>query len=332
MATESDQDRLVVVGASTGGIAALLALARTLPAGFPAPICVVQHIGTHPSILPELLSASGPHPSVHAADGQRLRPGVLHVAPPDHHLLVDGRELRLTRGPRENHTRPAIDPLFRSAALTWGARVIGVVLSGAMDDGTAGLGAIKDRGGVAIVQDPETAEQPDMPASALANVDVDASVAPEQLGPLLSSLVAGAPGAEAPPRETLVRETAINREENMLENLEAIAEPAGVACPDCGGGLWEVKDCPPLRYRCHTGHAFTALSLEAAQEAAGEVAIRAGVRALQEREMLLRRMAAVAEATGDPAQAEAARRQADRLRGQVAEIRTLAASAGRSDE
>lgn len=332
MASQSDLDRLVVVGASSGGVAALLTLARTLPPGFPAPVCVVQHIGTHPSILPELLSNSGPHPAVHARDGQRLTPGVLHVAPPDHHLLVEGSQLRLTRGPRENHTRPAIDPLFRSAALAWGPGVIGVVLSGSMDDGTAGLVAIKHRGGVAVVQDPATAEQPEMPASALACVDVDASVPPEEIGPLLSGLVGRAPAPEQPAPESLVREVAINRDEDLLENLGAIARPAGIACPDCGGGLWEVNQSPPLRYRCHTGHAYGARALESAQLEQGETTLRTSLRALQEREILLRRMAAVAQATGDSAQFEAARHQADRVHAQARELRTLAAGMGRGED
>ena len=326
MATPSPNDRLVVVGASTGGIASLLTLARTLPAGFAAPMCIVQHIGMNPSILPELLANNGPHPALHARDGQILTPGVLHIAPPDHHMLVEGRHLRLTRGPRENHTRPAIDPLFRSAALAWGARTIGVVLSGAMDDGTAGLAAIKNRGGFAIVQDPATAEEPGMPASARECVDVDASLPPEAIGPLLARLVQQRPTAELPASEELQREAAINRDEDLLPNLVAIAAPAGLGCPDCGGGLWEVRGGRPLRYRCHTGHAFSARSLQEAQAGAAEAAMRAGVRALQEREMLLRRMGAVSQATGEPAQAQAARGQADRLRAQVRELTTLAAA------
>lgn len=321
---------LVVVGASAGGITALMELAQTLPAGFAAPVCVVQHVGANPSILPELLATRGPHPALHARDGQLLTPGVIHVAPPDHHMLVEGRYLRLTRGPRENHTRPAIDPLFRSAALAWAHRTIGVVLTGYMDDGSAGLAAIKKRGGIAVVQDPRTAQEPSMPQSALAKVDADYTLPVAEIGPLLSRLVQQPPGPsaaeEVPAPEELVREVAINRGEDLLENLQAIAQPAGVSCPDCGGGLYEVRDPRQLRFRCHTGHAFSARSLERAQADAGEQALRGGVRALQERAILLRRMAGVAEATGDAVQAEAARREADRLSDQVRELRTLAAS------
>ncbi|HEX7887968.1 MAG TPA: chemotaxis protein CheB [Ramlibacter sp.] len=326
MANDPSFSHLVVVGASAGGISALMELAQSLPPGFPAPVCVVQHVGANLSILPELLANRGPHPAVHGRDGQLLTPGVLHVAPPDHHMLVEGRQLRLTRGPRENHTRPAIDPLFRSAALAWGPRAIGVVLTGTMDDGSAGLWAIKSRGGIAVVQDPATAAEPSMPECAIRAVDVDHTVAIDRMGALLSRLVRQPPAAEAPPPDVLAREVAINRGEDLVENLTALAAPAGLSCPDCGGGLWEVKDSPQLRFRCHTGHAYGAHSLERAQAQASEHSLRSSVRALQEREMLLRRMATIADATGDNAQAEAGRRQADQLHAQVRELRSLTAS------
>jgi two-component system chemotaxis response regulator CheB len=326
MDTDSPTGHLVVIGSSAGGISALLLLAQTLPAGFPAPICVVQHVGSNHSILPELMSNQGPHPAVHARDGQLLTPGVIHIAPPDHHMLVQGRYLRLTRGPRENHTRPAVDPLFRSAALAWGPRTIGVVLTGFMDDGSAGLAAVKDCGGIAIVQDPATAAEPSMPESAMAVTDVDYCVPVEEIPPLLSSLVRQEVKSQPQPAPTVEREVAINRGDDIVENLMAIAAPAGLGCPDCGGGLFEVKDSRQLRYRCHTGHAFAARTLERAQVEAGEQSMRSGVRALQERELLLRRMAAVSEATGDGTQAAAARRQADRLHEQVRDLRSLAAS------
>ena len=255
MAAVPAETFLVVIGASAGGVGTLLELAEGLPPGFPAPICIVQHVGTHVSLLPELLSARGRHPAVHAQDRQLLTPGVIHVAPPDHHLLVEGNKLRLLRGPRENHARPAIDPLFRSAALEWGARVIGVVLTGMLDDGTAGLKAVKERGGIAVVEDPRTAYEPSMPRSALENVQVDHCVPVGEMGALLGQLVGLSP------------------------------QPAVV-----------------------------------------EDALRASVRALVEREMLLRRTAAIAAATGDTQQADAGLREADRLRGQVEALRGITES------
>ena len=309
--------RVVVIGASSGGVAALLQICAALPRFFPAPVCIVQHIGSLPSMLPELLRHHGPNHAMHAEDGQRLTAGTLHVAPPDHHMLLEGDTLHLTRGPKENHARPAIDPLFRSAALAHGPRVVGVILTGQLDDGTAGLKAVHTCGGVTIVQDPDSAAEPQMPRSALRNVPVDHCVPLEAIAPLLVDLAAiPAPPAGAGIPEALQREVAINRGEPVMENLEVIATPASLACPDCGGALWEVKDPKPLRYRCHTGHAFTALSLANAQKETAEQALWSSVRALQEREMLLRRMASIAEATGDGTQAAVARAEADRLREQ----------------
>lgn len=176
--------------------------------------------------------------------------------------LVEGRSLRLTRGPKENHTRPAIDPLFRSAALAWGARTIGVVLSGMLDDGTAGLVAIKECGGTAVVQDPASAEEPDMPANALSWVDADFVVAQDAIGALLGRLAQLPPRPDVPAPERLQREVAINRGEDLLENLAGIAGPSSLTCPDCGGSLWQVNGSEQLRYRCHTGHAFGAVTLK----------------------------------------------------------------------
>src|SRR5688572_6531577 len=164
----------IVIGASAGGVRTLREMLRTVPADLPAAILAVVHIPTHsPSALPLVLNGSGPLPAKAAEDGEPLRKGKVYVAPPDRHLLIEGGRLRLTRGPRENRVRPCIDTLFRSAAVDLGPRVVGVVLSGTLDDGTAGLWAIKDRGGVPVVQRPAQAEHPDIPRNALAHVEVD---------------------------------------------------------------------------------------------------------------------------------------------------------------
>ena len=164
---------IVVVGASAGGVAPLLEMAATLPAEFPVPICIALHVGSQPSILPELLGRRGRLPARHAKDGETLHRGVIYVAPPDHHLLLNERSLHLSRGPKENHARPAIDPLFRTAAMHWRERAVGVVLSGGLDDGAAGLAAIKASGGVAVVQDPASSLESSMPRSAMAAAAVD---------------------------------------------------------------------------------------------------------------------------------------------------------------
>jgi len=180
--------RVILIGASAGGVAALLEVASGLPAGLDAAVGVVLHIGTQPSILPELLTARGQLAALHPADGQSLAAGTIYVAPPDQHMLFEAETVRLSRGPRENHARPAIDPLFRSAALAWGKQAIGVVLTGQLDDGTAGLAAIKEGGGTAIVQDPATAVEPSMPASALDNVAVDHCLPLEKIAAKLVEL------------------------------------------------------------------------------------------------------------------------------------------------
>jgi two-component system chemotaxis response regulator CheB len=319
-------NHVVVIGASAGGVNALLEITKALQPGFPAPLCLVQHVGSHPSILPELLGYQRGNRAVHAVDGERLAPGTLYIAPPDRHLLLDGARLRLTRGPKENHARPAIDPLFRTAAHSWGSNLIGVILTGQMDDGAAGLKAVKDCGGVAIVQDPATALEPEMPASARASVEVDHCVPLEEIAPLLQRLVGAPPRPQRlPPPEPLAREVAINRGDASVENLLAIATPSLLTCPDCGGTLSEVRQDRPLRYRCHTGHAYSAISLARAQPEAVESALRQGARALQERELLLRRLAAMAKANGDLRQAEAGEAQADRLRAQIHVLESIAA-------
>jgi two-component system chemotaxis response regulator CheB len=323
-------DRLVVIGASAGGVTALLQITEALPRFFAAPVCIVQHIGGNPSLLPELLRFRGPNHAMHAEDGQRLTTGTLHVAPPDHHMLVDGDTLRLTHGPKENHARPAIDPLFRSAALSFGPQLIGVILTGQMDDGTVGLKAVKECGGTAIVQDPNTALEPEMPRSAMRNVKVDHCVPLAEIAPLLTRLIGMPPetdGRPLPVPENIVREVSINRGDASVEDLKPIATPSTLTCPDCGGSLWEMNEARPLRYRCHTGHAYSSLSLAQAQKDAAEHALWSSVRALREREMLLRRMAGVAAAMGDNAQAAAAQAQAERVNEQAHALQEFAESA-----
>jgi two-component system, chemotaxis family, protein-glutamate methylesterase/glutaminase len=309
---------VVLVGASMGGVQGLLQMAGALPAGFAAPILLVQHIGDLPSHLPALLSHRGPNAAVHAREGEVPQPGFLYVAPPDRHMLLDetGR-IRLTLGPKENHTRPAIDPLFRSAALHLRERAIGVVLSGQLDDGTAGLAAIKQCGGYAIVEDPATTPWPSMPQSALDNVAVDECLPLEAIAAALERRVAGGPCAPHAAPAAIAHEVRINQGIEIMENLQAIATPSSLTCPDCGGGLWEVRGDKPLRYRCHIGHAFTAQTLSHAQGQVTEHAMWASVRSLQEKEMLFRRVADVASVAGQHAQRAAALAQAERVRAQV---------------
>jgi two-component system chemotaxis response regulator CheB len=247
---DSTTQPVIVMGASAGGVKAIFELASALPRDFPAPILFVQHIGAHRSELSALVSARGPNPAVNAPDGEGPRPGTIHIAPPDRHMLLDGGVIRLSRGPKEHHARPAIDPLFRSAALQYGPRAIGVVLTGMLDDGSAGLRAIKDCGGTAVVQDPADADAPSMPQSALACVEADHVVPLAALGALLYSLarrpaVAGTAAGLLEPPATLRQEHAVSHADNAMPTLKAIARaslPAPTA--DCGGGsAQETRAC-----------------------------------------------------------------------------------------
>lgn len=318
--------KVIVVGASLGGVSALLKLAAALPADLAAPILVVLHIGEQPSVLPSLLARNARVGVSHGRDGDTLRAGHVYVAPPDQHMLLAGDRIRLTRGPKEHHTRPAIDPLFRSAALAHGPDVIGVVLTGNLDDGTAGLQTIKSCGGSAIVQDPDDATAPSMPRSALKYVDVDHCVALPLMPLLLASLAATPPRPALPTRHDLpAHEQALTTSEGEpMEHLEAIGKPSTFVCPDCHGSLREVLDSRPQRFRCHTGHGFTARTLQDSLALAGDEALWNALRSLQEREILLQTMAdhdrAVGE-EGSAARLEAAARrlqqQGDVLRGLV---------------
>jgi two-component system chemotaxis response regulator CheB len=316
--------RIVVIGASSGGVKALQKLAAGLAPGFPAPVLVVQHIGSYPSILPSLLMRNTGASASHAVDGEALRDGHIHVAPPDLHMLVEDGRIRLTHGPKENHARPAIDPLFRSAAVARGPDVIGVVLTGFLDDGTAGLQAIKRCGGTTVVQDPQDAQAPEMPRSALRYVEVDHVAPLGSMGDLLLSL------AQRPSRATAAVPPELEHESdialgkgNYMEHLEAIGNPSTFVCPDCNGALWEVRDAQPRRFRCHTGHGYTLKALQHTQSDVTDEALWNGYRALQERELLLAALADAAEA-GEKgrlrAQAKIAGQHANELRALIERV------------
>ena len=295
--------RLIVVGASAGGVAALTSLVRDLPGDLAAAVLVVLHVGAE-SILPDLLDRAGPLPARRAERGQSIEPGRVYVAPPGSHLLVHDRHLLLRRGPRENLARPAIDPMFRSAACSFGSRVIGVVLTGSLNDGTAGLRAIKRCGGLAVVQDPAEAPFRDMPASALAHVDVDHCLGVGAMAGLLAQLVLEPPGPEVPIPGDIRLEAAIAAEEHVdMSSENELGVPAPFTCPECQGPLWEIADARMLRYRCHTGHAFTAEVMLDAQAEETERILWALLRSHQQRAELARRLAEK-ERAGRPGLAE----------------------------
>jgi two-component system chemotaxis response regulator CheB len=293
------EERIVVIGASAGGVDALTTLARSLPADFPAPICVVLHIPPDsPSLLAQILQRGCAMTVTDPQDGEKYQSGTMYIAPRDRHLLVAGDgTLRVARGPRENRHRPGVNPLFRSAALSHGRGAIGVVLSGTLDDGTAGLLAIKQCGGTAIVQDPLDALYPGMPQSALNHVKIDHCVPIQSLAALLVSVLQ----SELPPRAPRPARIDDMALEVKMAELQAAAlaqderpgRPSPYSCPDCGGVLWEFdEDGEYLRYRCRVGHAFSPESMFGAQNQVLEEALWAAVKTLEESARLAKRLAA----------------------------------------
>jgi len=318
--------QIVVIGASAGGIEALRELVAHLPADFPAPICVVMHTSPQsPGVLDEILTRVGTIPATNARNGERLRAGHIYVAPPDCHLIVEPGVLRVTKGPRENRFRPAIDPLFRSAAQVFGPAAIGVILTGSLDDGTAGLWAVKQLGGIAIVQDPLDAVYSSMPQNAVDHVQVDHVAPLAAIAPLLVDLTAVPPQAmkEVAAAEQLDIEVKIAMEHNPIDaGLERLGEPSLFACPECHGVLLQLKEGSRIRFRCHTGHAYSVASLLAAISEGIEDSLWGAIRALEEGQLLMRRVAdrlKLAGSEGTDAEAlvngaEEARRQSDAIR------------------
>lgn len=293
--------KIVVIGGSAGSINVLKTIFRGLPADFPAAVLVVTHIGARESMLPSLLERHTALPVRHALQGEPIVPGQVLVAPSDLHLTVarDGERMHvhLSHGPKENHARPAIDPLFRTAASLYRADAIAVVVSGFLDDGTVGLQAIRACGGTALVQDPAEAEAPDMPASALRHAGADFVLRADEIAPKLLALAAAAaadPDAGAPPgpelQDWIAVENRMFTEGADMEDLDRIGTRVGLTCPECGGTIWQMRRPGPLRYRCHTGHAFTARVLESRQVDEVDEALWAAVRSLHEQEQLLRNM------------------------------------------
>ena len=282
---------VIVIGASAGGVEALRRLLSILPPRLPAAIFVVVHVGQS-SILPTVLDRGSTLPVVPATSGAVFERGTVYVGVPGMHLLLHDHHILLRRGPRENHSRPAIDALFRSAAASLGTRVIGVVLSGALSDGTAGLRIIKRCGGVAVVQDPEDAADPSMPRSALRHVDVD-YVRPIAELPALFDLLTREAAGPSPPVPVDVRlEAAIAAQELAdMKADEMLGDLSSFSCPECHGALWEIRDGPMLRFRCHVGHAFTADAVLEGQGEEIERMLTTLQRAHQERAALARRMA-----------------------------------------
>src|SRR5215216_4024246 len=262
--------RCIVIGASAGGYDVLRQITSQLPADMSVPVFVVLHVAANgPGLLPEILSKSGPLPAVHPLDGAYIEPGTIYVAPPDHHLLIDDGRVAVKKGPKENGFRPSIDALFRSAAYSYGRGAIGVVLSGALNDGTSGLWSIKRLGGIAIVQEPYQAKYWSMPRSALEYVEADYKVPSNEMGLLLTELVQAQPTQEEmmgndinEDARRLAIETQVAAGVNLPEKtILDLGSMTQFTCPECRGALVGIKEGGLFRFRCHTGHGFSADSL-----------------------------------------------------------------------
>jgi len=307
----------IAIGGSVGSVAAIRQLLAELPAGFNPTIFIAVHVGARGNnLLSDIFAEHAPIPVTTAIDGESIERGHAYVAPADRHLIISRGSIRLGNGPRENLARPAIDPLFRSVGVAYGSKAIGLVLSGLLNDGAAGLADLKRCGGIAVVQNPADAEAPDMPFGALAATDVDYRAPLADLPALLVKLAAepAAPSPPVPDDIKLEIDIALGRQSGTNAIAE-IAETVPLSCPSCGGVLSQIKSSPPLRFRCQVGHAFTSDVLASREDESITGAIRMALRVIEERITLSEKMAEDARQSGRTAAATANERRAEESRG-----------------
>ena len=283
---------IIAIGASFGGVDAFKKITALLPGDFPAAIFVVQHVpGDAVSYLPEILSRNGPLPAVAAKDGKRFEPGLIYVARPNHHLLVKADHMATPVGPRENRMRPAIDALFRSAAVFHSTRVAAVLLTGYLDDGVLGLALVKKCGGITLVQDPDDAAVPDLPGNAIKNVKIDHVLPLTAIAAKLVEIVSRPVGKPKKVPEELMEQVKISEYPmDNIEKMDTLGERTTWTCPECGGLIWELRNEPVPRYMCHTGHSFTSGSLLEGQSNLIEHSLWSAVRMMDERAKVIQHM------------------------------------------
>ena len=315
---------IVAIGASAGGIEALVHLVRDFPREFPASVLVTVHLpSTRQSVLDGILSNAGPLPASFAEPNERLRKGRIFIAPGDRHLIVEDDRLTLGHGPRENNTRPAIDPMMRSIATCCGPRAIGVVLTGTLSDGASGLWAIDQCGGITVVQDPNDAAFPEMPANALNRLQPDHVVTLEAMPRLLASLVLQPAGATMPVPKSIQFEVAVAKGgASKTDDMDHIGRRSALACPDCHGVMWEIDEGDLVRYRCHVGHTYTAELMALAIDENLRRALGSALRALEERRTLANRLRRQAEQSRQPNLAASWRQRENDAQREVDLIRT----------
>lgn len=296
-----EQKNIIVIGSSAGGVDALQRLCAALPADLPAAVFIAQHVAPSArSVLPQILNKVSPLNVLAPVDGQQIEHGHIYVGAPDHHILLRPDRILMRRGPYENRTRPAVNALFRSAAVHYGSRVIGVVLTGLLDDGTEGLIAIKAVGGTSVVQHPDDAEWPSMPRNALKRDHVDFALPLAELGALLGRLAHEEAGPSIPLPEELHIEDRIAAQEFAVAEPDIVTpgQPSHISCPDCGGVLNQIVVQDEVRFRCQVGHAFTPLGLAVAQNDELERALGIAVRTHRDRIRLFEQMGDSAKARG----------------------------------
>jgi two-component system chemotaxis response regulator CheB len=320
---------IIVIGASAGGIGPLVELVDGLPKDFDAAIFIVQHVAPFsPSYLPQILSRSGMLKADHAKDGEAIKTGRIYIAPPDFHLLIDEEKIGVKKGPKENRFRPSIDALFRSAAYTYGARVISIVLSGMLDDGTSGMWTVKRMGGIGIIQDPDEAICPSMPYNVMEYVAVDHILPVNKMAALLQQLVKEDVVVEhnlpAEELERLKIEVDIASQDNSFQmGIIQMGEPSSLTCPECSGALSTVTEGGLTRYRCHTGHAFTRNTLLASASKEMEENMWKTVRSFEEVIMLLEGSAKHLTESGNTEKAEEYSKRAEAVKSRSSELRKI---------
>jgi two-component system chemotaxis response regulator CheB len=326
---------IVAIGTSAGGVEALLFLAKSLPADFPAAILVTIHLPSDvASKLDELLTRHGRLPARFSSDGDILRKGHIHIAPPDRHLLIgEGDRVALGCGPRENNTRPAIDPMMRSVGACCGPRSVGVVLTGTLSDGASGLWALNQCGGITVIQDPGDAAFPDMPTNALNRLQPDHVVGLKAVPQLLASLSQQPAGDAMPVPESIRFEVEIARgRSSSIEEMDRLGRRSPLACPDCHGVMWEIDEDQLVRYRCHVGHTYTAELMNLALDDNLRRGLASALRALEERRSLARKLEEQADRAGHAMvasswsrRAEEFERELDIIRGAVRRLDDISA-------
>jgi two-component system chemotaxis response regulator CheB len=324
---------LVVIGASAGGINALIQLVGNLPAGLPIAVFVVIHMSkqSQAGIITNRLQKSTPYNCRVAENDTTIEAGHIYLAPTDWHLFLKPGKMLLLHGPHENRWRPSIDVLFRSAAAAYDSCVTGVILSGLLDDGTSGMSAIKRSGGICIVQEPSEAEYDDMPLNVINNVPVDHRVLVQDIGYIIADMLSK-PRARLPvPEDVKIEADITERMASNITDMQKLATHSNFTCPDCGGGLWELEINGHKRYRCHTGHVYTALSLLEKQGEEMEESIWISIRMLEERRNLLLNISGHNKGDAGPGLIDDYKRRADELAMHVERLKSLLISISKTE-